>query len=184
MDVIYKENAKIVHHFLLSMCKDEHLAEELTQETFLCALQNIESFDGSCKLSTWLCQIGKHLLYQTWEKRKREVPMDLAGEEAQRVQKDQEIQRIHGVQETLDTEKYVLAKIELEEVLEELNKFPEAIREVIYLRVLSDLSYKEIGQIMGKSENWAKMVYLSTKALGDWEDFCRFPICLRQTRLR
>ncbi len=64
MKEIFRQNAKTVYGFLYSLCKDENLAEDLTQETFLKAIESIHRFDGSCKISTWLCQIAKHLLYQ------------------------------------------------------------------------------------------------------------------------
>ena len=70
MDEIFQQNAKIVYHFLYSMCRDENLAEDLTQETFLKAIESIQRFDRSCKISTWLCQIAKHLLYQHWARYK------------------------------------------------------------------------------------------------------------------
>ena len=48
------------------MSRDEHVAEEITQETFLKALKSIDSFKGNCKKSVWLCQIAKntHFNYQ------------------------------------------------------------------------------------------------------------------------
>ena len=154
MEEIYKQNVRIVYHFLYFMCKEETLAEELTQETFLRAFQQIDSYDGSCKLSTWLCQIAKHLLYQTWEKKKREIPMDW--------EKEPVIIRENSVD---NTEQHVLRKIELEEVLKELQELPPAMREVIYLRAMADLSYKEIGRILGKSENWARINFYRGKEL-------------------
>ncbi len=154
MDEIYKQNARIVYHFLYAMCKDETLAEELTQETFLRAFQRIESYDGSCKLSTWLCQIGKHLLYQTWEKQKREISMDW----------NEESLFFEG-RSVDDTERDVMHRIELEEVLKDLQSIPPAMREVIYLRALADLSYKEIGNILGKSENWVRVNFYRGKEM-------------------
>lgn len=154
MDEIYKQNARIVYYFLYSMCKDEALAEELTQETFLRAFQSIQSYDGSCKLSTWLCQIGKHLLYQTWEKKKREIPVEW----------DEEILLTQKA-DASDTESKVLLKIELEDVLKDINQLPEAMRQVIFLRAISDLSYKEIGQMLGKSENWARVNFYRGKEI-------------------
>ena len=76
METLYRENAKIVYHFLYSQCKDEELAKDLTQETFLKAYESLERFDGSCKISTWLCQIARHLLYQYWAKIGRQVPLE------------------------------------------------------------------------------------------------------------
>lgn len=154
MDEIYRQNARIVFHYLYSMCKDEALAEELTQETFLRAFQRIETYDGSCKLSTWLCQIGKHLLYQTWEKKKREIPVDWEDE----ILLEQKLG-------TTSMEQGVMIKIELEDVLNDLKDLPPAMREVIYLRAIGDLSYKEIGRMLGKSENWARINFYRGKEI-------------------
>ena len=62
-----------------------------------------------------------------------------------------------------NTESQVLTRIELIDCLKELQKLPEQMREVMYLRVMSDLSYKEIGEIMGKSENWARVTFYRAK---------------------
>lgn len=149
METLYRENVKIVSHYLYSMCGDEELVKDLTQETFLRAYESLERFDGSCKISTWLCQIAKHLLYQTFAKAGRQVliePDDTTPAKE-------------------DTEQTVLNRIELIDCLKELQKLPEQMREVMYLRVMSDLSYREIGEIMGKSENWARVNFYRAKEL-------------------
>ena len=149
METLYRENVKIVSHYLYSMCKDEELTKDLTQETFLRAYESLERFDGSCKISTWLCQIAKHLLYQTYAKAGRQVTME---QDETKPAKE-------------NTEQTVLNRIELIDCLKELQKLPEAMREVVYLRVMSDLSYREIGEIMGKSENWARVNFYRAKEL-------------------
>ncbi len=151
MEALYKENAKIVYHYLYSSCKDEELARDLTQETFLKAYESMERFDGSCKISTWLCQIAKHLLYRHWEKAGRQIPTE----------PEELIQNAPAAKE--NTENQVLTRIELIDCLKELQKLPEQLREVMYLRVMSDLSYREIGEIMGKSENWARVSFYRAK---------------------
>ena len=154
MEEVYRQNARIVYHYLYSLCRDKELAEDLTQDTFLRAFQAIESFDGSCKLSTWLCQIGKHLLYQTWEKQKREIPM------AWNDPPPNEHITVHR-----DAAEEAIAKVELAEMMNEMNSLPTAMREVIYLRAISGLSYREIGQMLGKSENWARVNFYRGKEL-------------------
>ena len=149
METLYRENVKIVSHYLFSMCGDEELVKDLTQETFLKAYESLERFDGSCKISTWLCQIAKHLLYQYWAKAGRQVPME--PDETKPAKED--------------TENTVLKRVELIDCLKELQKLPEQMREVMYLRVMSDLSYREIGEIMGKSENWARVNFYRAKEL-------------------
>ena len=66
----------IVDCFLLSLSRDESLAEELTQETMFRAIMNINSFRGDSKPSVWLCQIGKNLYFEWLKKSKRTIPID------------------------------------------------------------------------------------------------------------
>ena len=73
---IYEENGKVVYYYLLSLCRDKNLAEELTQETMCRAIMNIESFRGESKISVWLCQIAKNLYFEWQNKNKRNVPLD------------------------------------------------------------------------------------------------------------
>lgn len=147
MDELYKENAKIVFHYLYSICKDEQLTEDLVQETFLQAYKSLERFNGNCKISTWLCQIAKHLLYQYWNKHGKQelIPID------------------DKLPTENNMEQQILNRIELVDVLRDLHNLPEQMREVMYLRALGDLSYKEIGEIMGKSENWARVTFYRAK---------------------
>ena len=141
------EHAKKVYYFLLSLCHNPHTAQDLTQETFLRAYQSMNRFDGSCKLSVWLCQIAKHLWYQYLEKHKHE---------ALKTQED-------TAELTLDTETQVFAKYELIQVLKELHNLPEQMREVLYIKMSSELTFREIGEILGKSENWARVTYFRGK---------------------
>ena len=71
MDSIYREQANAVFKYLMTLCYEEDTAQELTQETFYQAVKSAEKYDGSCKVSTWLCQIAKHLWYQELDRRKR-----------------------------------------------------------------------------------------------------------------
>ena len=148
MEELYKETIKMVFHFLFSLCHDESLTEELTQETFLKAYQSIGRFDGSCKISTWLCSIARNTYYQYLSKNRKQVPKDFMAEE--------EISEV-------TPEREVLAKIELLDVLKLMQNLPERMREVMYLRITGALTFKEIGEILGKSENWARVNYYRGK---------------------
>lgn len=149
MEELYREYSKIVYRFLLSLCRDAQLAEELTQETFLQAFLSLERFDGSCKLSVWLCQIAWHLFYQHLRKTGREVPTEQS--------------RIPESVAADNTERAAVTKLELMDVLKEVQKLPPQMREVIYLRVMGQLSFREIGEIVGKSENWARVTFYRGK---------------------
>ena len=148
MEQLYQENAKIVYHYLWSLCHDKTLAEDLTQETFLRAYQSLERYDKSCKLSTWLCQIAKHLYYQWLAKHKREIPAELP--------KQQECQNPRP-------EETAISRLELLDIFKEMQRLPSQMREVLYLRISADLSFREIGEILGRSENWARVNFYRGK---------------------
>ena len=67
---IYKRYFRDVYHYAFSLCKNESMAEEITQETFFKALSSLDSFDGKCKVSVWLCQIAKNTYISTCRKEK------------------------------------------------------------------------------------------------------------------
>lgn len=149
MDEIFQQNAKIVYHFLYSMCRDESLTEDLTQETFLKAIESIHRFDGSCKISTWLCQIAKHLLYQHWTRCKNYTFVELD----------------ESLEDGSDTERQAMNRMELSVLWGKVQSLPENMKQVVQLRILSDFSFKEIGQMLGKSENWARVTFYRAKLM-------------------
>lgn len=147
MDQIYQQHAQTVYRFLLAQCKDPGLAEELTQETFYQAIRSIHRFDGTCKLSVWLCQIAKHLWYQHLRKQKREAPMP---------EEPPEISLPSAEEGLLEQE----GRLEL---LKQIHALPELQREVVYLRAFGGLSFREIGDVLGKTETWARVTFYRGK---------------------
>lgn len=147
MEQIYREHAQTVYRFLLAQCHDAALAEELTQETFYQAVRSIERFDGSCKLSVWLCQIAKHLWYQYLRKHKREAAAD-----------DSVFDRptASAEEETVSGEGHM-------DLLRQIHNLPEPAREVMYLRAFGGLSFRQIGDVLGKSETWARVTFYRSK---------------------
>ena len=147
MNAIYRQHAQTVYKFLLSQTRDPGLAEELTQETFYQAVRSIDRFDGKCKVSVWLCQIAKHLWYQQLRKQKREVPLSEEGVD---------VPLPSAEEETLD-------RAERLELLRQVHSLPEPYREVVYLRAFGDLSFREIGDVLGKTETWARVTFYRGK---------------------
>lgn len=147
MEELYRQYSQIVFHFLYKRCNDPALAEDLMQETFLKALERLDSYDHSCKLSTWLCQIAKHLLYQHWDKSRR-VQLEELDE---------------SMQSRQDTEQTAMAKVELADVWDRLQALSPDARKTVELRVLGDLSFREIGDILGRTENWARVTFYRAK---------------------
>ena len=152
MDALYRQYARTVYKFLLSQTRDASLAEELTQETFYRAIRSIHRYDGSCKLSVWLCQIAKHLWYQELRQRQRRPePLSLGEQEG-----EADIP-VPSVEEEVFAQQGHLA------LLRQVHALPDPMREVVYLRVFGSLSYREIGQVMGRTDTWARVTYYRGK---------------------
>lgn len=152
MEELYQQNAELIYYYIYKQCHNHELAQEITQETFLRAIQSIERYDYSCKISVWLCSIAKHIYYHHLQKSSREILI----EDIYLEEKPQK-----------DVEEMVLNKIKLQEIITALKKFPQNTRRVMFLRAVGELSFKEIGEIMGKSENWARVTfYRGKEALG------------------
>lgn len=147
MDQIYQQYAQTVYKFLLAQTHNADLAEELTQETFYQAVRSIHRFDGSCKLSVWLCQIAKHLWYQYLRKHQREVPPE---------EGCFEVPLPSAEDETLSRQGHL-------DLLKQIHDLPDQQREVVYLRVFGGLSFREIGDVLGRTESWARVTFYRSK---------------------
>ncbi|MGM9553425.1 MAG: RNA polymerase sigma factor [Faecousia sp.] len=145
MGEIYQSYAKRVYKYLLSLTHSQDIAEELTQETFYQAVRSIDRFDGSCTVSTWLCAIAKHQL-STY--RRKHPPTE-------------HVEELDGV--TDSAEDKALAAAGRVDLLKRLHQCPEPFREILYLRIFGDLSFREIGEIMGRTENWARVTFYRGK---------------------
>ena len=150
IEEIYLEHSKLIYKYLFCLTRNSEIAEELTQETFLCALKEIDKFKGNCKMSTWLCQIAKHL----WSREFKKI-------------NNSKIISINQVNESVTDKENVEEKIiemdEKERLYRKIETLPEEIKEVIYLRIIGECSFKEIGEILGKKENWARVTYYRGK---------------------
>ena len=153
MEEIYLKHGKMVYGFLLTRTQDPDLAEELTQETFYQAIRSIRRYNGACKLSVWLCQIAKHLYYDHLKHQKRH-PM-LSMEELERAAPEND-----GMPEIslLRRDAYV-------SIHKAIHSLREPYREIFLLRALSELSFREIGEIFGRTENWARVTYYRAKVM-------------------
>ena len=60
---IYAEYFGEVYKFVLSLCQNVSLAEEITQETFFKALRSLDSFDGKKDIRAWLFTIAKNTYF-------------------------------------------------------------------------------------------------------------------------
>ena len=141
---IYNQYFKDVYKFIYSICRNEHVAEEVTQETFFKALKNIDKYNGQCKFYVWLCQIAKNTYFTIYKKNSR-------NEELSEVMLDDNL-----LEKMIDKESAL-------EVYKQIHLLEEPYKEIFYLRTFCDLSFKEIAIIYEKQENWARIIYSRAK---------------------
>ncbi len=147
LDLIYRQHAQTVYRYLLAKTGSAELAEELTQETFFQAVGSIGRYDGVCKISTWLCGIAKNVLYTHYKNQKHTaVSLEDIPEPA-----------LASAEET------VLGSANEELLLAAIHHLPEPGREILHLRLLGGLSFRQIGTILGQSETWARVNYYRAK---------------------
>lgn len=148
MDQIYKEYFEIVNKYLFCLTHSNDILEELTQETFCRAVEKIDKYRGDCKMSVWLCQIAKYTWYDYCRKHKRET----------------NLVKLLDIEQEIDTpENEIISKDEKIELYKKMQGLDEKTREVVYLRITGELSFKEIGVILNKTENWARLTFYRGK---------------------
>ena len=135
---IYSLYFQDVYKYVLALSRDPSLAEEITQEAFFKALKSLDSFQGQCKLYVWLCQIAKNTYLSYLKKHKEPEKEETC---------------------TSSLEEMMLDKESAFAIHQALHNLPEPYKEVFSLRVLGELSFRQIGLLFGKTENWARVTY-------------------------
>jgi RNA polymerase sigma-70 factor (ECF subfamily) len=143
LEEIYNNYFKDVYFFIYSLSKDKHIAEDLTSETFVKAIKSIESFKGNCDIKVWLFQIAKNSYYSYIRKHKNLIELDSVPE----------------IKDDFDIEKSVLSSDESMKIHEILHNLSEPYKEVFSLRIFGELSFRKIGSLFGKTDNWACVTF-------------------------
>lgn len=143
---IYHRYFNDVYRYIVRLSGNEHVAEEITSETFFKALKSVNKFRGECDMRVWLCQIAKNC-YLSYMKKQRytsdiedailaEIPDNSEGVENAIISQDDAL-RIKRI----------------------LHEIPDPYKEVFLWRTFAELSFKQIAQIFSKNENWACVTY-------------------------
>ena len=150
IEEIYEQHSNTVYKYLFCLTHNEDISEDLTQETFAIAVKEINKFKGDCKISVWLCQIAKHLWYKKLKKdnKQKHISFEDLGNE---------------LLEDETTEEIVFKKDENLKLYKDIQKLDNISREIIYLRMFGNLNFIEIGEILGKSANWARVKFYRAK---------------------
>ena len=146
IEEIYKQYANLIKKYIFFITKNEDLSEEIMQETFVVAIKQINNFRGDCEISTWLYSIAKKILYKKMKKENKNVSID-------------EIE----ISDEKNLEDDYIKKDDKLKLYYALQQLDEKTREVVYLRLTGDLSFKEIGSILNKTESWARTTFFRGK---------------------
>ncbi len=134
-----------VYRYVLSLCRNETEAQDITQETFLKAMRSSGGFEGESSLYTWLCAIAKRLWFTRCRKTGREE-LSVFSEEAL-------------CEKVMPLEQQVAQKDAAMHIHSVLHKMKEPYKEVFTLRVFGQLSFSEIARLFSKTESWARVTY-------------------------
>ena len=148
MENIYNKYANSIKHYIFCITKDIGLAEDIMQETFVVAINQINKFRGDCEISVWLFSIAKKILYKKTKKNSiyNMVPIDE-----------------FELADNISIEEDCINKDNKLKLFEALQKLDPNTREVMYLRLTGDLTFKEIGKILNRTESWTKVTFFRGK---------------------
>lgn len=147
LEELYSKYFKIIYRFLLAKTHNPELSEDLTQETFYYAVKDINKFKGNCKLSVWLCQISKNLLYKEYNKKRKALNIvsdDISPE----------------IPSNYSLEEEIIEKENKENLYYSINKLDEVTKEVIILRVQEEKTFKEIANFFRQKWSMGKSYFL------------------------
>ena len=146
-EMVFRENNPFIFRFLMKLCGDVSLAEELTQETFFRAYMNLSALRNEEKVALWLCQIAKNTYFAWFNEQKRNQPI---------------LQQI-SADSTPDIAELFEEKELAGRAFSVLHTLEEPYKEVFMLSVFGCLSLKDISAMFGKSESWARVTYYRAK---------------------
>lgn len=148
IEALYEQYFHDVYRYLRALTQNDSLAEELTQETFFRAMRTLDSFKGNCDVRVWLCQIAKNAYISLCRRQKHHSDEELP-------------------ENVRDTAPPVQLALEESETVQEIHKILHAMKEpykeVFMLRVFGELSFRQIGALFGKTENWACVTFYRAK---------------------
>ena len=143
---LYETYFNDIYLYILRLSRNEHLAEEITSDTFFKAMKSIDGFRGECDVRVWLCQIAKNCYSTHMKKSNRVEQFD-----------ESKLQEIPDPASSVADE--YARREEIEQIQKILHDIGEPYKEVFMWRVYAELSFKQIAQIFGKNENWACVTY-------------------------
>lgn len=140
---IYETYFADVELYLRAICRDEALAEELTEQVFFRALKALPTFRGDCDIRTWLCAMARNAFVSHQRKEKP----------------SQSIEELQIPDSRKTVEEWIVDQEQAMAIHRILHDLPEPYKEVFSLRIFGQLSLGDIGSLFGRTANWACVTY-------------------------
>ena len=154
---LYRRHADRVYRYLLVRLGDQHLAQDVTAQTFLAALERLATYRGDGEFISWLLAIARNKAADALRSRQTTLPLEAAAD-------------VESLQAPV--EQVVETRLRLDEVARALRSIAPERAEALALRVVGGLSAAEAGVVMGKSEAAVKM--LVSRAIHDLRERLAF----------
>ena len=141
-----------LYGYVRRMVREEHLAEDLTQEIFLHLYQNFESYDASRALRPWVFTIATNKVRDHWRSRKHQMALreTTIDEEERGPMADQAAPRPDAQLEGLETSEAIAQAIEA---------LPDSMRGTLVMRYYEGMSFEEIGAVVDRNQTAVRKRY-------------------------
>ena len=148
-DEIYRLYSADLYRFIFGMCRNEASAMDIMQDTMLKAIEHFDRFRGDCSVKSYLFTIARNLYLDSLKKAENK---NISSDET-----EQEFSDGNSFVDKLTDKESALSIHRL------LHCLDEPYKEIFSLRVFAELSFREIGDIFGNSENWARITFFRAK---------------------
>ncbi len=149
LEEVYKSIQPSVYAFFYVKTFHKETAEDLTQEVFYQAVKGYHTFSGKSTIKTWVFAIAKNVLKKHFCSGASKAGTNTIFQ--------------HEEAACLSPEEHLLKTEKERRLLEEINRLDEVSKEIVTLRIYGELSFKEIGMLTGKTENYARVGFHRAK---------------------
>lgn len=150
LEMLYEQYKVRVYRLALSMLQDPYLAEDVTQETFLRIQQHASSYRRDISEAAWIATIARNLSYDCLRRRSREISDSLEQESGRESTLVNALEHQPADRGDSASDLYYLDLV--------ASLLPQE-QEIVNLRILADLSWKEIGKITGQKADACRKRY-------------------------
>lgn len=151
LEHLYREIYPKMYAFFYANTSSREAAEDLTQDVFYDALRGTHTFAGRSSAATWLFGIARNKLRRFYRSRHYKSRLT-----------DKLVEEVQHVIESGPEDQVVQSEMEnrLLALIKQLDDLP---REIIMLRAYGELSFREIGELVGITENHARVIFHRVK---------------------